>query len=139
MSLEQWISSAQQIYLILLDFSKAFDTVPHYRLLAKLRYYGINNTTCQWIQTWLTNRSQCVLVYGKSSESIPVTSGVPQGTVLDPLISMILLQIYLHHSDCLLMTAYYTMQLIQRKMLMYYSRILTISINGHQPGNSTLT
>ena len=49
----------KQIDIILLDFSKAFDTVPHQRLLTKLRYYGINGSTYNWIQTWLTQRTQC--------------------------------------------------------------------------------
>ena len=52
------LDQQKQTDVILLDFAKAFDNVPHQRLLAKLRYYGIDNSTCQWIHTWLTQRSQ---------------------------------------------------------------------------------
>ena len=83
------ISSAldhqKQIDIILLDLSKAFATVPHERLLTKLRYYRINDSTYNWIQTWLTRHSQCVVLDSESSSPVPVLSGVPQGTVLGPL------------------------------------------------------
>ena len=69
-----------QTDLILLDFSKAFDTVPHRCLLAKLQYYKIDNLVWKWIQSWFTERSQSVVVDGASSK--PVLSGIPQGTVL---------------------------------------------------------
>ena len=75
--------------MIFLDFSKAFDTVPHQRLLTKLQYYGINNKIYHWISNWLTKRSQRVLVNGSSSNYVPVISGVPQDTVLGPLMFLL--------------------------------------------------
>ena len=72
----------RQVDVILLDFSKAFDNVPHQRLLKKLKHYGISNNIYNWIETWLTGRSQCVVLNGISSHPVPVQSGVPWGTVL---------------------------------------------------------
>ena len=75
--------------MLILDFSKAFDTIPHQRLLHKMSYYGINDNTLEWISSWLTERNQRVCVEGEASNNTRVRSGVPQGTVLGPLCFLI--------------------------------------------------
>ena len=101
----------QQLDLLILDFSKAFDLVGHQRLLHKLHYYGIRNTTLTWISGWLTGRTQKVVVDGESSGEAAVISGVPQGTVLGPLMFILYINdidnetsssIRLFADDCLL-------------------------------------
>ncbi len=95
----------------ILDFSKAFDTVAHQRLLKKIDYYGIRNKTNAWIKTWLTTRTQRVVVEGEGSTTVHVDSGVPQGTVLGPLMFLLFINdigdninstIKLFADDCLL-------------------------------------
>jgi hypothetical protein len=72
--------------VIFTDFAKAFDKVPHRRLLLKLRAYGISEHLLAWIQSWLTGRLQRVVIGTHTSEWKEVTSGVPQGSVLGPLL-----------------------------------------------------
>ena len=79
----------QQIDAILLDFSKAFDRVPHERLLLKLHYYGIRGKPLEWIKDFLQGRTQQVTLEGSKSDTVSVTSGVPQGTVLGPLLFLV--------------------------------------------------
>ena len=71
---------------MILDFSKAFDTVPHNKLLHKIESYGIRGTTLKWINNFLTQRKMSVIVEGERSRQVDVDSGVPQGTVLGPLL-----------------------------------------------------
>ena len=87
--LAQSLDKKKQTDLAILDFSKAFDTVPHQHLLKKLRHYGLQGSTHKWIESFLSGRTQQVVIEGESSYSAPVISGVPQGTVLGPLLFLI--------------------------------------------------
>ena len=69
-----------------MDFMKAFDKVPHKRLLAKIKSYGNEGNILKWIKEFLENRQQHVIVNGNYSERSKVTSGIPQGSVLGPLV-----------------------------------------------------
>ena len=100
-----------QVDLLILDFQKAFDSVPHERLLMKLAFYGLPMQLLQWLRSWLTLRYQKVIVDGENSESVHVDSGVPQGTVLGPLMFLLYVNdigngvtsnIKLFADDCLL-------------------------------------
>ncbi len=75
----------KQADAVVLDFAKAFEKVPHKRLTLKLKYYGISGPILHWLTAFLTDRTQCVPLDGSSSVTVPVSSSVPQGTVLGPL------------------------------------------------------
>jgi len=68
---------------VFLDFSKVFDKVPHFH---KLYHYGIRGDVLNWIRNFTLNRSQQVIIDGQKSDVSSVSSGVPQGTVLAPLL-----------------------------------------------------
>jgi hypothetical protein len=83
------IAEGQQYDVNVMDFSKAFDRVPHARLLRKADFYGIQGQTHQWLRSFLESRSQRVLVDGEASDRCDVVSGVPQGTVLGPVLFLL--------------------------------------------------
>jgi hypothetical protein len=100
-----------QVDIAILDLSKAFDTVPHKRLLQKLLFYGIDGCIHGWIRDFLGNRTQSVVIQGNSSPWADVLSGVPQGTVLGPLLFLLHIndlpavvhsQVRLFADDCLI-------------------------------------
>ena len=87
--LAKGLDDREQIDAVLLDFSKAFDKVSHHLLHHKLHYYGIRGQTLGWIDSFLSGRTQRVVCEGSQSSECNVGSGVPQGTVLGPLLFLL--------------------------------------------------
>jgi len=87
--LQTAISKKQFSLGVFLDFSKAFDTVNHKILLKKLRLYGINHRLLQWFQSYLNNRTQFTMADGLKSTDLPIVCGVPQGSILGPLLFLL--------------------------------------------------
>ena len=86
---------------IFLDLSKAFDTINHYFLLQKLEHYGFGGIVYDWIESYINNRKQFVLIGGVSSGQLNVTCGVPQGYVLGLLVFLLYINDMNNTTSCL--------------------------------------
>ena len=108
----KWKDDGHNVDMLIMDFSKAFDTVPLQRLLSKLESYGIYGNLGNWLRHWLTARTQTVMLDGEASSPVNVKSGVPQGTFLGPLMFLLYIndigtnltnsKVKLFADDCLL-------------------------------------
>ena len=84
---------------VFLDLSKAFDTIDHRILLQKLKYYGVSDTPLKWLRSYLSDRKQCVYYEGVFSDELSVCTGVPQGSILGPLLFIIYMNDIYEASD----------------------------------------
>ena len=87
--LTQAIADGKSVDVLYTDFAKAFDTVAHKRLIYKMKAYGINEKTIKWVESYLNNRKQRVIMGKERSEWLPITSSVVQGSVLGTILFII--------------------------------------------------
>ena len=88
-TIEDALDSGEMAMGVFCDLSKAFDTINHDLLLEKLEHYGIRGKANEWLKSYLTGREQYVELNDAKSEKLPILTGVPQGSILGPLLFLI--------------------------------------------------
>ena len=85
-SLYREINENRNVYIVYLDLKKAFNTISHDRMISKLQALGLDVMTLSWFKSYLSNRRQCVKLNNLTSDTLPITYGVPQGSILGPIL-----------------------------------------------------
>lgn len=124
---DQWMESIDKGYIlgtVFLDLSKAFDLVNHEIMVTKLRIYGVSSKAINWFKSYLVNRSQCTYLNGVLSSSRRIACGVPQGSILGPLLFLI----YINDIDLTL--EYCSADMYADDTTFYASDTSTINLNN---------
>ena len=121
------VDKNQCVILLLLDLTAAFDTIDHDMLLSRLRkYIGLRDTALNWVRSYLSQRQQSVLINGVKSKMVPLSCGVPQGSVLGPIFLQFTpcplvtsLESMISNSTCILTTVSFILHLACKQMRQY--------------------